>query len=225
MKKQRKQLIILLAVLVLLAAAIPGVRYLNERREEKEAEAANEEQDSVVIIDAAYEDVVKFSYDYDGETYAFEKSEDIWHAAEDYSLSLKEYSIKNMLSGVAPFDAQQVIEDVTDFSQYGLDEPQRTISFETASASYILHVGDHNALTGTYYVCMPSETTVYVVEQTVVTRFNQTLEDVVETAEEESGESLSGEEGGNQAEAGSESQNSEENESRTEDDESSETQE
>lgn len=50
MKKQKKQLIILLAVLVLLAAAIPGVRYLNERREA--AETAEAEQEGSVIIDA-----------------------------------------------------------------------------------------------------------------------------------------------------------------------------
>lgn len=216
MKKQRKQLILLVAVLVLLAAAVPGVRYLNERQEAEAAEAADAEQDSVVVIDAAYEDVVKFSYDYEGETYSFEKSEDTWHAAEDPSLSLKEYSIKNMLSGVAPFDALQVIENVTDFSQYGLDEPQRTISFETSSASYILHVGDHNTLTGTYYVCMPSEATVYVVEQTVVTRFNQTLEDLTETAAEESGESQSGGESESQAEESGESQSGEEGGSQSE---------
>ncbi len=216
MKKQRKQFIILLAALVLLAAAIPGVRYLNGRREAKEAEAAAAEQDSVVVIDAAYEDVVKFSYDYDGETYAFEKTGDTWHAAEDDSLKLKEYSIKNMLSGVTPFDAQQVIENVTDLSQYGLAEPERTISFETAGASYILNVGDHNALTGTCYVCMPSETTVYVVEQTVVTRFNQTLEDVVETEEEESVESQSGDEGASQSETEGEGAGSEGGESQSE---------
>ena len=192
MKKQKKQLIILLAVLVLLAAAIPGVRYLNERREA--AETAEAEQEGSVIIDAAYEDVVKLSYDYEGVNYSFEKSEDVWHSVEEDSRNIKEYSIKSMLSGVAPLTALQVIEDVTDLSQYGLDDPERTISFETASARYILYVGDHNALTGTYYVSMPSENRVYVVEQTVVTRFNQTLEDVAETEEADEGQSESGEE-------------------------------
>lgn len=207
MKKQRKQFLIMLAVLVLLVAAIPGVRYINERRAAKEAEAAEAEQDSVTIIDAAYEDIVRYAYDYDGETYAFEKAGDTWHAEEDASLILKEDSIKNMLSGVAPFDALQVIENVTDLSQYGLANPERTISFETATASYILHVGDHNALTGTYYVCMPSQTTVYVADQTVVTRFNQTLEDLVEI-QEESEESQSKEENGSTAGEEAESQNS-----------------
>ena len=41
---------------------------------------------------------------------------------------------------------------------------------------------------------MPSENRVYVVEQTVVTRFNQTLEDVAETEEADEGQSESGEE-------------------------------
>ena len=55
-----------------------------------------------------------------------------------------------------------------------------------------------------------SDLTVYVVEQTVVTRFNQTLEDLVEIVEEESGESLSGKESGNDIEGEGESRSSEE---------------
>ncbi len=197
MRKQRKQLLILLAVLLILAAAIPGVRYFVEKQEEKAAEAAKTEQDSKVLIDAAYEDVVKFSYDYEGGNYAFEKAEDTWHAADEPERNLKEYALQNILSGVTPLHVQQTIENVTDFSQYGLEEPQRTIAFETASASYILYVGDYNSLTGTYYISMPSESKVYIVEQTVITGFNQTYEDVTETEEEsseESGEDISSEE-------------------------------
>ena len=185
MKKQRMQLIILLAVLAVLAAAIPGIRYYKEKQAEKDAEAARAGQESKVLIDVAYEDVVKFSYDYEGNQYAFEKTEDTWQAAGDQTGSIREYSIKNILSGVTPLSVQQTIENVTDFSQYGLNEPERTIAFETANASYVVYVGDHNSLTGTYYVSLPSETRVYVVEQTVITRFNQTYEDVTETEETE----------------------------------------
>lgn len=184
MKKQRKQLIFLLVILLILAAAIPGVRYLTERQKEKSAEEERAEQESKILIDTAYEDLVRFSYDYEGVNYSFEKAEDTWHATDDPERNLKEDSIKNILSGVTPLYIQQTIENVTDFSQYGLDQPERTITFETASASYILHVGDYNSLTGTYYVSMPSESRVYVVEQTVITRFNRTYEDVTETAEE-----------------------------------------
>ena len=137
-----------------------------------------------MLVDAAYEDVLKFSYDYEGKNYAFEQTEDTGYAAEDHTQNIREYSMENILSGVTPLFVQQTIEDVTDFSQYGLDQPERTITFETASASYILYVGDYNSLTGTYYVSLPSEARVYVVEQTVITRFNQTYEDVTETEEE-----------------------------------------
>jgi len=89
---------------------------------------------------------------------------------------------------------------VTDLGQYGLDQPERTITLDTGSASYILYVGDHNTLTGTYYVSIPSEARVYVVEQTVITRFNQTYEDVTEEAEEESGEDTGEESDGSSAE-------------------------
>ena len=184
MKKHRKQLMILVAVLAVLAAAVPAIRLYTEKQEEKDAEAANAEQESKVLVDAAYEDVLKFSYDYEGKNYAFEKTEDTWYAAEDHTQNIREYSMENILSGVTPLFVQQTIEDVTDFSQYGLDQPERTITFETASASYILYVGDYNSLTGTYYVSLPSEARVYVVEQTVITRFNQTYEDVTETEEE-----------------------------------------
>lgn len=182
MKKQKIQLAVLLAALLLLAAAIPGVKYMNEKREAKAADAAQAEEDSKVIIDVAYEDIIKLAYDYEDETYTFEKKDGVWYAAEDHTLNIQEYSIKGMLTGLTPFAAQQVIENVTDFSQYGLEQPQRSITFETASASHILYVGDHNALTGTYYICMPSESKVYVVEQTVVTRFNKTVEDVTEVS-------------------------------------------
>ena len=206
MKKQKRQLVILLAVLVItplllviLAGAVPGVRYFMEKREAKEAQEAAEQKGDV-IIDAAYEDVVKFSYDYEGVNYTFEKEEESWRIAEDHTLNLKEYSIKNILSGVTPLTARQNIEDVTDLGQYGLDQPERTITLDTGSASYILYVGDHNTLTGTYYVSMPSEARVYVVEQTVITRFNQTYEDVTEEAEEESGEDTGEESDGSSAE-------------------------
>lgn len=199
MKKQKRQLVILLAVLVILAGAVPGVRYFMEKREAKEAQEAAEQKGDV-IIDAAYEDVVKFSYDYEGVNYTFEKEEESWRIAEDHTLNLKEYSIKNILSGVTPLTARQTIENVTDLGQYGLDQPERTITLDTGSASYILYVGDHNTLTGTYYVSMPSEARVYVVEQTVITRFNQTYEDVTEEAEEESGEDTGEESDGSSAE-------------------------
>ena len=93
--------------------------------------------------------------------------------------------IKAMILKVAPLKADQVIENVTDMSQYGLADPERTIQYETADRSVIINVGNLNSMTSQYYIAFPSEMKVYVVATNVVTGFNYTLDDLVEETTEE----------------------------------------
>lgn len=181
MKKQKIQMLVLLAILVVLAAGFLGIRQYNQMQSEEP-----QEETGITVVDIAVEDIVRFSYDYEDVTYTFEKEEDTWYAAEDHSLNLVQTSVNSMITDVGPLVAEQVIENVTDMSQYGLAQPSRTISFETASESYIFYVGDFNDVSSVYYLCRPSETTVYVVPALTVNRFNRTLEELVE--EEESTE-------------------------------------
>lgn len=88
-----------------------------------------------------------------------------------------------MILKVAPLKADQVIENVTDMSQYGLADPESTIQYETADRSVIINVGNLNSMTSQYYVAFPSEMKVYAVATNVVTGFNYTLEDLVEVEE------------------------------------------
>lgn len=90
-----------------------------------------------------------------------------------------------MVSSVAPMEAVQIIENASDISQYGLDEPSRRISLETAQAVYTYYVGDYNSMSGIYYVCKPEESTVYTVEAAAINGLNYTLEDVTEDTTEE----------------------------------------
>ena len=179
MKKQKIQMLVLLAILVVLAAGFLGIRQYNQMQSEEP-----QEETGITVVDIAVEDIVRFSYDYEDVTYTFEKEEDTWYAAEDHSLNLVQTSVNSMITDVGPLVAEQVIENVTDMSQYGLAQPSRTISFETASESYIFYVGDFNDVSSVYYLCRPSETTVYVVPALTVNRFNRTLEELVEEEEE-----------------------------------------
>ena len=116
-------------------------------------------------------------------SYAFEKEDETWYYADDHSLNLNQERIKAMILKVAPLKADQVIENVTDMSQYGLADPERTIQYETADRSVIINVGNLNSMTSQYYIAFPSEMKVYVVATNVVTGFNYTLEDLVEVEE------------------------------------------
>lgn len=184
MKKQQRQLFILVGVLAVLLCAFLGLKQYNKAQADKPAA----EEKKIFVIDAAAEDVTQLAYDYEGEECAFEKEEDTWYAAQDHSLNIKRTRITSMVNGIAPLEASQVIENVTDLAQYGLTEPQRTITVETAAKSYILYVGDKNDLTSSYYVCFPSTSTVYVVSATDINRFNYGLDELVEEETETSAE-------------------------------------
>lgn len=184
MKKQKIQMLVLLGVLLLLCETFLGVKKYNQKQAEKP-----EETDQVVVIDVSTEDIVRFSYDYEGETYSYEKEDDTWYYAPDHSLKLLQYRTGNLMSGLAPLKTGQVIENVTDLEQYGLKEPKQTITYETATESYILYVGSQNSVTGGYYVCMPSQSTVYMVEASAINKLTVTAEDLIDTATDTTEES------------------------------------
>ena len=177
MKKKQRQMIGMLLALVVLAAAFLGIRQYNKNAS---SATSTTEDTQETVLDVNSDDITSFRYVYEGETYAFEKEDDTWYYADDHSLNLNQERIKAMILKVAPLKADQVIENVTDMSQYGLADPERTIQYETADRSVIINVGNLNSMTSQYYIAFPSEMKVYVVATNVVTGFNYTLEDLVE---------------------------------------------
>ena len=171
----------MLLALVVLAAAFLGIRQYNKNAS---STTSTTEDTQETVLDVNSDDITSFSYVYEGETYSFEKEDDTWYYADDHSLNLKQERIKAMILKVAPLKVNQVIENVTDMSQYGLTNPERTIQYETAERSVIINVGNLNSMTSQYYIAFPSEMTVYAVTTNVVTGFNYTLDDLVETTEE-----------------------------------------
>ena len=182
MKKKQRQMIEMLLALVVLAAVFLGLRQYNKN---ESADTSATEDTDETVLDVDYDDITNFSYVYEGETYSFEKEEDTWYYTGDHSLNLNQNRIKAMLLKVAPLKVNQVIENVTDMSQYGLADPERTIQYETADRSVIINVGNLNSMTSQYYIAFPSEMKVYVVATNVVTGFNYTLDDLVEETTEE----------------------------------------
>lgn len=180
MKKKQRQMIGMLLALVVLAAAFLGIRQYNQNAS---STASTTEDTQETVLDVNSDDITSFSYVYEGGTYSFEKEDDTWYYADDHSLNLKQERIKAMLLKVAPLKVNQVIENVTDMSQYGLANPERTIQYETADRSVIINVGNLNSMTSQYYIAFPSEMTVYAVTTNVVTGFNYTLDDLVEVEE------------------------------------------
>ncbi len=175
--KKSISLISLLLVLLVLLAVFFGLKKNNENQDDVVAET------EITVIDVKKEDVVRISYDYEGENYSFEKVDGVWYYAPDHSLEVTQMFVSSMSGIVGPLRAQQVIEGVTDMSQYGLAEDVRTIRFETEEAAYAVEIGAYNSLADVYYMRMPSESTVYVISSITVEAFNKSLEDVAKIEE------------------------------------------
>lgn len=171
----------MLLALVVLAAAFLGIRQYNKNAS---SAASTTEGTQETVLDVNSDDITSFRYVYEGEIYAFEKEDETWYYTDDHSLNLNQDRIKAMILKVAPLKADQVIENVTDMSQYGLADPERTIQYETADRSVIINVGNLNSMTSQYYIAFPSEMKVYAVTTNVVTGFNYTLDDLVEETTE-----------------------------------------
>ncbi len=177
-------------LVVLLAALAIGyiclTRYNDGRRESGENRVEGQ-----VLADIAAEDIQKFSYEYDGKTYSFEKTQEgVWISADDPSLRLMQSRLQTMVNKFTYIVAQNTITDVTDMSQYGLEQPSNTLRWETAQAGYVYCVGDYNSLGKVYYIREPDSRTVYAVTASLGTGFGYSLEDLTEEEEgspEESG--------------------------------------
>ena len=181
MKKQKGQMIIMLAVLLVLGVGYLALRQYNKVQSEKEPEVEGE-----VLVSLEKDDIIRFSFDYEGTDYTYEKEDGIWYYAADNTLNLTQTRLNTMAGRVADLTASNTITGVTDFSQYGLDEPSKTFTFETASESYTFNVGDYNDMASVYYICEPGSDTVYTVSSITVTQFNFDVTEIVE--EEESTE-------------------------------------
>lgn len=175
MKKQARQLVGMLVVLAVLAAGFAALRKYNEAQAAKPAE-----EDSIRLNDLEQDEIVGISYDYGDETYVFEKEEDTWYYAEDHTRNLIQYRLSTMASYLAPLEVEEVIGNVTDYEQYGLENPEGHISFQTAEDSFGIWVGDFNSMEQAYYIRLDGDNNVYLVQSKFMTVFDYALEDLTE---------------------------------------------
>lgn len=180
MKKQKGQLLIMLLVLVVLGGGYFGLCRYNKIQSEKGAETEEE-----VLFAVEKDDISRFSYDYNDTVYTYEKNEeDTWFYTDQPDWNLTQYRLTNITSKLAALTVQNTITGVTDLSQYGLDEPAKTVTFETETESYTFHAGDYNDISGVYYICLAGDdSTVYTVSSSYVTVFNLDPEEIIEEEE------------------------------------------
>ena len=185
MKKQKIQLIVLLVVLI---ACIGGYFGASAFSKKKQAEEDSEESYTALALE---EDAEITEIDVTGSetSYNLKKEDDTWKFADNADAKVKESNVSTMTSDLAEITGDNEIADVTDFAQYGLDDPQLTIHFALSDGtSHTIKIGDKNSTISRYYLQVDDSTTIYTVTSTLYTAFNKTVDDLTDTSEESSEE-------------------------------------
>ena len=143
--KRSKRLIALVAVLAVVCVAT----FALTKYEEKQEEIQNSD---AVILEISADSVESISWEFSDEGLAFHKGENGWLYDDDEAFPVSEEKVTDILSHFESFGVSFIIENVEDYSQYGLDEPECIIDLTTAEQSYELKLGDFSKMDEQRYV-------------------------------------------------------------------------
>lgn len=171
--KRFKKLGILLTVLVVACVATLVV----SQHEQKQERIKNSDE---VILEIPSDTVSALAWEYaQGEGLSFYKNDSGWHYAEDEAFPVSEEKVLNILSNFESFGVRFVIEDVEDYSQYGLDEPECTLHISTEDTAYDIKLGDYSKMDEQRYVDI-GDGNVYLVDEDPMDFVDAALSSMIE---------------------------------------------
>ena len=169
-----KRLLILVGVLAVVCAAAFLATRVQEQQEQVEASG-----ETVLAIDAG--NVASLAWTSGEAEYAFHKDE-TWIYDADEAFPVNAEALEELLAPFSSFNAAFVIRDVTDYAQYGLEEPECTIEIGTAEASYTIALGDMSAMDDQRYVSI-GDGNVYLAVTDPMDAFAVELSDLIDNDE------------------------------------------
>ncbi len=179
MKKQKKQFFIIICILVL---CVGGYLIAKNLPEEEETTVGTK---SHTVTSITQSEVAGLSYLYEGNIIELVKEDEVWKNNEDKSLSLDQTVVSNMLSYVCSITTETVIENPESLAEYGLTNPENTISLTLSDGSNVqLLIGDYLDINGEYYALLAGDTKVYTISSYIPSTFNKSLDLLVVKEEE-----------------------------------------
>ena len=174
--KRAKRLYLLLGVLAAVCVAAFAVLKYEEHKE------LIQNTDKVILaVDPDTVDTL--SWTGDSGTLAFRRDEEAhWTYDGDDAFPVDDEKIANLLEQFRSFGAAFIIEEVTDFGQYGLDDPVCTIDLTAGEESWEILVGDYSAMDEQRYVSI-GDGNVYLVQNDPLDTFDAELKDLIKNDE------------------------------------------
>ena len=168
--KRYKRIVALLVVLaVACTATFVAMRW------KKDAEEIAVSGETVLSVEP--DSVSAISWEREGETLSFHR-DDAWLYDGDEAFPVDGEAMEALLETFADFKAAFVIENVEDYAQYGLDEPECTIELTTGDDTMTIKLGDYSQMDEQRYVDL-GDGNVYLASEDPLDPFEAQLSDFI----------------------------------------------
>ncbi len=179
--KRSKRLYALLGILLVACVATFAVTQMEEGKEQIKATGE-------IILEVSSDDVQSLSWEYGETSLAFHKNEK-WLYDEDEAFPVDEEKVHEMLEQFEAFGVSFIIEEVTDYSMYGLDDPECVINFATEDQTYTIELGDFSNMDEERYISI-GDGNVYLAKVDPLEEFDAVLKDMIKHDEDLSYDSV-----------------------------------
>lgn len=173
--KRKTRLIILCCLLAVAVGAAVGLSLYSE-------EAEQIAESGEVVFELPVDEVTALSWEYtdeEGETVSLAFTNNGgWSYDGDASFPVDGEALTELLDYFAAMPAAFVIEDVTDYGQYGLEEPLCTINITAGETEYEIALGDYSELDYQRYLSL-GDGKVYLVNDDPMELYKITLDDLM----------------------------------------------
>lgn len=170
--KRKKTLIILCASLLVICGAIVAVNAV-----EKHVDSINTIDETVISVDEDKLTSVSWTNE-EGEV-TFVKEEDEWKYSGDEDFPVSQILFSAFLDNFEDVRASFIIEDVEDYEQYGLADPEHTITFHTEEGDTVITTGTYSTMDEKRYICVDGGT-VYLVETDIAENLESVRDDFLD---------------------------------------------
>ena len=142
MKKKGLPLVTGIILLILLVT----IYILLVKQNEK---ASAEGEETIKVLDVTSENVKSVKLVLDKKEEIFSRHEDTWTLMSDSDFNVDSAQLDSLVSSLTGLSASRLLEDVSDLSQYGLEQPAQTIVLTDGNGKeYTICFGDSNDVTG-----------------------------------------------------------------------------
>ena len=175
MKKSTK-LVSAVVVLAVLGGVYVGLNtYVTK---EESTESSSEEESKTEVYSVKTDDIKSLEFIIDKKDTVFEKKDDLWVKKDETAFPVNQTTLDSAASALEKVEADRVLENVDDLTEYGLDSPSNSVTVTTDDGTTKFNIGDENTSTNQYYIAKDDEdSTVYVVSSSTVTPFMNSLYD------------------------------------------------